>query len=194
MSVGAIGSGNPLLNILQANGLSSQQAQTVASDLKDSIESVAQSSGSKPDRAAVRAAVEQRLASDVSSGKLTQAQADAVTKTLDKFAAKAGDGAGGVQGAGGAGHAHGAGGKHGGGAPAKTELSSVVTVTGNIQTTTITYTDGSTETETATISGDTPTAGSSSQAATAAAGSNSAQGLGAYLSKIDPGSLLQLLA
>jgi len=92
MSTSAIG-GNAtspqarLLADLQKNGLSSDSASSVASEIDSVVQSLHSQSGSSTptDPATVREAIESRIKSDVESGTLTQDQADAVTKTLDQL-------------------------------------------------------------------------------------------------------------
>jgi hypothetical protein len=146
---------DPLTRALSLRGLSSAKADFVEKDLDASVDAVS-TSGTAPDRAAVRSALNERMKADVAAGTLTQADADAVNKTLDDMdAAAAGTAAaasdqstatgaqGGAAPAGGGG-----GGGGGGGATEKTELYRTEVDAGAIATITITYTDGSTATET----------------------------------------------
>ena len=86
-----------LLADLQSNGLASDKAGIVASEIDSAVQSTKSSSSGKPDQASVRAAIEKQLSADVASGKLTESDAALVRKTLDDFEKKMGS-AGGAQG------------------------------------------------------------------------------------------------
>jgi hypothetical protein len=73
-----------LLNDLKKNGLTSDVASQVESEIASVVQSQT-ASGSRPSPTDVRAAIEAKLTEDVSSGSLTQEQADAVIKALDEF-------------------------------------------------------------------------------------------------------------
>lgn len=152
-----------LSSALQKNGLSSDKAQQVSSEINDVISKKIASSSGSVDQKSVRSAIDAQIKSDVDSGTLTQDQANAVTKTLDSIEKQA------------AGHTPPAGGPPGG-APSssgsssdsnpssqgqssggsgsksssssKTETDRTTTIKGNIKTIVITYSDNSKETKT----------------------------------------------
>jgi hypothetical protein len=154
MSIASVGSRDAaysalLSSRLQAQGLSAQKTALVLGDAKVALEKIQSVRGGPPDKAAIRDALESRIAADVASGRLTEADAKTVNDTLDQIdpqgAAPAhSQGAGGHKGGG----PHGGGGEGGGGSANKTELSETVTVTGKLKKTTILYTDGTTESTT----------------------------------------------
>lgn len=88
MSISSVGNQSPLqsllLNGLKKSGLTSDVASQVESEIASVVQSQ-KNSGSRPSPTDVRAAIEAKLAEDVSSGSLTQEQADAVAKALDEF-------------------------------------------------------------------------------------------------------------
>jgi hypothetical protein len=86
-----------LLADLQSNGLASDKAGLVASEIDSAVQSTKSSGSGKSDQASVRAAIEKQLSADVASGKLTESDAALVRKTLDDFEKKMGS-AGGAQG------------------------------------------------------------------------------------------------
>jgi len=194
MAIGSIGSSNPLLRDLQSAGISSQKAKLAADDITQALQSVGRNGKGAPDPAKVRDAVNERIADDVKSGKLSQADADKVFKTLDNLQAKfAANGP--PPGAG-----PGGGGATGGGEASKVELSRTVTVSGGVRTTTIVYTDGSTETSSQVdtgAGGDDAKNGSDkvNQAANAPYAANPAVNkLLDYLKSVTPGSLFEDIA
>lgn len=83
-----------LLADLQSSGLASDKAGLVASEIDSAVQSSKSSSSGKPDQASVRAAIEKQLTDDVASGKLTEADAALVRKTLDDFEKKMGSAGG----------------------------------------------------------------------------------------------------
>ena len=194
---------NPLLQTLQAQGVSANKANLVEQDLEASIQQVAGTSGGKPDIGAVRSVLDQKISADVAAGKLTQADADKINQSLDDMTAQAGGTApaGGAQGASGAKGAHHGGGGGGGGA-AKTEVSSTTTVSGGVATTTITYSDGSSVSTTTVATADQtaetePESGAKQAKATEASARRDAAALAAeagYGEKLDPGSIVDGLA
>lgn len=199
MTISGVGKTSSLVTDLTAKGLSSTKAKLVASDLDASVKSVGGGTTAL-DKAAVRTALDQRISADVASGKLTQKDADAVTKTLDGMADKVANASSTAtsaspstgataqaSGTSGSTPSGAGGGGSGGGSTAKTELSRVVVVSGALETTTITYTDGATETETGSSSG--ATSNDPSEAAAASAASNKV-GESGYTTKLDPGSLV----
>jgi hypothetical protein len=103
MSISSVGNQSSiqslLLNDLKKNGLTSDVASQVESEIASVFQSQA-TSGTRPSPTDVRAAIEAKLAEDVSSGSLTQEQADAVIKALDEFESqiKQSGGAGGGKG------------------------------------------------------------------------------------------------
>ena len=163
MSIASIGSRDAaysalLSSRLQAQGLSSQKTALVLGDAKVALEKVQAVRSGPPDKAAIRDALESRIAADVASGKLTAEDAKTVKATLDQIDPKGspdpqpqGPGGHGDEGGGGKG-----GGPHGGGggdgSANKTELSETVTVTGKLKKTTILYTDGTSESTTKVLS------------------------------------------
>jgi hypothetical protein len=88
MSIASVGNQSSiqslLLNDLKKNGLTSDVASQVESEIASVVQSKV-TSGSRPSSMDVRAAIEAKLTEDVSSGSLTQEQADAVIKALDEF-------------------------------------------------------------------------------------------------------------
>ncbi|BAE51622.1 EF-hand domain-containing protein [Paramagnetospirillum magneticum] len=88
MSVASVGNQSSiqslLLNDLKKNGLTSDVASQVESEINSVFQSQS-SSGSPPSPTDVRSAIEAKLKEDVSSGSLTQEQADSVIKALDEF-------------------------------------------------------------------------------------------------------------
>ena len=163
MSIASIGSRDAaysalLSSRLQAQGLSSQKTALVLGDAKVALEKVQAVRSGPPDKAAIRDALESRIAADVASGKLTAEDAKTVKATLDQIDPKGppdpqpqGPGGHGDEGGGGKG-----GGPHGGGggdgSANKTELSETVTVTGKLKKTTTLYTDGTSESTTKVLS------------------------------------------
>ena len=160
MSIASIGSRDAaysalLSSRLQAQGLSSQKTALVLGDAKVALEKVQAVRSGPPDKAAIRDALESRIAADVASGKLTEEDAKTVNATLDQIdpngppdrQAQGPEGHGG-QGKGGGPH----GGGGGDGSANKTELSETVTVTGKLKKTTILYTDGTSESTTKVLS------------------------------------------
>jgi len=89
MSIASVGNQSSiqsmLLTDLKKNGLSSEVASQVGSEIDSVFQSQSSSSGTPPSPTDVRAAIEAKLKEDVSSGSLTQEQADAVVKALDEF-------------------------------------------------------------------------------------------------------------
>ncbi len=154
MSIASVGSRDAaysalLSSRLQAQGLSAQKTALVLGDAKVALEKIQSVRGGPPDKAAIRDALESRIAADVASGRLTEADAKTVNDTLDQIDPQGAppahsQGAGGHKGGG----PHGGGGEGGGGSANKTELSETVTVTGKLKKTTILYTDGTTESTT----------------------------------------------
>lgn len=88
MSIASVGNQSSiqslLLNDLKKNGLSSDVASQVESEISSVVQSQT-SSGQRPSPTDMRAAIEAKLTEDVSSGSLTQEQADAVIQALDEF-------------------------------------------------------------------------------------------------------------
>ncbi|HEX7857395.1 MAG TPA: hypothetical protein VF503_27255 [Sphingobium sp.] len=214
MSIGAVGSNTQLATSLQAAGLSSDKIKLVETDLQQAQQSSTASGSSGVDSKAVRATLDKQISADVASGKLSQDDADKIGKALDQM-----DGtttaSGGAGGAGKAGGPPGGGGGGGGGSTEKTEQSRTVTVAGGVKTTVITYTDGSTETQTAVDFSDADTSSAAkakkadepSKTDDAARAGKSGKSGGSsetaasddkavqeYLSKIEPGSLFDAYA
>ena len=158
MSIASVGSRDAaysalLSSRLQAQGLSAQKTALVLGDAKVALEKIQSVRGGPPDKAAIRDALESRIAADVASGKLTEADAKTVNDTLDQIDPQSPSpahpqDAGGHKGGG----PHGGGGEGGGGSANKTELSETVTVTGKLKKTTILYTDGTSESTTTVLS------------------------------------------
>lgn len=207
MSIGSIGSSAALSSLLQAKGLASDTIDLVEDDL-----ALAQKASASPTLATsinggtVRAALDKQISDDVASGKLSKEDAAKIGEALDQLDGKSTEGKSGsaAPAAGGAGRPAGGGG--GGGSSEKTELSRVVTVSGGITTTVITYTDGTTETETsvateedikssAAKSGKGGKSDPAADAKSAQAGEAMAdQTMQDYLSQIEPGSILETYA
>jgi hypothetical protein len=185
VSIGSVNSNNALSSALQANGLSADKIALVADDLQQVEQAQGAPVNTSVDSASVRQALEKKIDEDVKAGKLSQEDATAIKKTLDDMggasrsttqASKAAAG----------GKPHGGGGHGGGGGSSqKTILSEVVTVTGALQTTLITYTDDTTDTETQPVTGDSTPSGSSTGGTTTGPDQTASD----YLSTIDPGSL-----
>jgi hypothetical protein len=189
MTVSAIGSNNPLTSALLAKGLSSDKIKLVEQDLEASVTAATPASGAKPDNASVRATLDKRIAADVASGKLSKEDAAAISKVLDEAdqASANTDKASGSTAPAGGPPKGGGGGGGAGGSSEKTELSRTVLITGNIKTTTITYTDGTTETTTGPANGEKSTKDNAATTSSDSVASN-------YLAQIEPGSLIDKLA
>lgn len=205
MSLSAIGSSNDLSTLLRTSGLSADKIAVVQKDVEDlqkSSPSVSASGTQSLDSEAFRTALESRIDSDVSAGKLSEADGAAVKQALgltdpaengDTEAASGSAGAATASAAatGGSGRA---GGPGGGGTAEKTEVSRTETVAKGVKTTTVLYDDGSTETTTTfTSDPDTKTSndtGPSSADAAEAYG----QGAEAWLKAIEPGTLFDVKA
>ncbi len=192
MAVSAVGSSMSLTSALQNKGLTADKAQLVQ---KEVVQSVAASTdlGGMVDGEQVRAKLDKRLSADVKSGKLTEEDAAAVTKLLDETDEIEVDGAdvtvadtGEAKGSSPAGGAKGAGpgGGGGGGSTEKTELSRTVDIVGSIKTTTIKYTDGTSETKSAFTTDKSPKDKVADKDANAKS----------WLANIEPGSLVDKLA
>lgn len=178
---------------LVSSGVSTAKAKLVQDDLDSAIKAVGGDGSTKP--ASVRAALDQKIAADVASGKLSEEDAATIDKALDRMgdASVAASGesgsassqttavpAGGGQGGGG--------GAGGGGSASKTELSRIVTVAGAIKTTVITYTDGTSETSTSAASSEDKAR--YGHAAAAEADTDPQAKVGAFLASVTPGSLM----
>ncbi|MFT3966008.1 MAG: hypothetical protein QM690_09020 [Sphingobium sp.] len=195
MSIGSVGSSNnPLISALRQAGLSSDKIGIVQEDVEEVVANSIPA-GSGVDGLTVRQALDAQIAEDVKSGDLSEEDAAKIAKVLDEMEGKAAGetaetaGGGEAQGAGGGGPAGGGG---GGGSTEKTELSRTETVSGGIKTTTITYTDGTTETETSFVSE--PDTKSAANAAKEDTASNDIRTAQDYLSKIEPGTLFDAYA
>lgn len=194
MSVNSVNANGTLSSALQAQGLSADKISLVERDLQKAETSVSGGSGLTigVDPGAVRAALDKIIADDVASGKLTQADADKIGEGLDAMEAAASSGT--AAGGGSAGAAPGAGGGGGGGGGGsseseKTELSRTVTVAGGVKTTTILYTDGTSETETAV-----DLSAQDSTSAASAASASPDKATQDYLTTIQSGSLFSTFA
>ena len=88
MSISSVGNQSSLQSLLltdlKKNGLSSDVASQVETEIDSVFQSQA-SSGTRPSPTDVRTAIEAKLKEDVSSGALSQEQADSVVKALDEF-------------------------------------------------------------------------------------------------------------
>lgn len=159
MSISALGNQlllqspqNRLAADLEKNGLSPTTAAAVSKEIDAAVQSSSTDSSGRPDRTSVRANIDAKIKADVQSGTLTQEQADMVTKTLDamdqKLSQQGGPPAGGPP----VGGPPPGGGDQGGGesssSSSKTEISESSVVSGGMKTTTVVYSDGSTETTT----------------------------------------------
>jgi len=159
-----------MTSALEANGLSADTAKSVSSEIGTIVQSASTSGSAAPDKTTIRAAIDTQIKADVASGKLTQDQANAVTKTLDTMDAQQ-SGAGsssssppsGAPPSGGGG-----GGSAAGSSSSKTVVSTSSTTSGDKTTTITTYSDGSTSTTVSYL----PTAKSAIQSATDLLGSN----------------------
>lgn len=214
MSITAVGSRGVsysefMASRLQSEGLSVRKTALVLSDAKVALDKVSAVRRGPIDKAAMRDALESRIAADVASGKLSKEDAQTVKSTLDQIdqqgiapdqangssGASPGDGAGGKGPHGGG---HGGGGDGGADSSAnKTELSETVTLMGKLKKTTILYTDGTSETTTKVLS-DTPkdqklvkSAVYDLMKANASTSDASSQTKN-YLATLDPGSLFNI--
>ena len=88
MTISSVTATNPLLKQLEANGLSADKAKLVATDLAAATATTAGNTGTVTSSVSVRAALDTRIAADVSSGKLSKDDAAAVKKTLDQVDAQ----------------------------------------------------------------------------------------------------------
>lgn len=146
---------------LEKNGLSADTATEISSEISAVVKDAKVNTAEAPDKESIRAAIDEKIASDVKAGTLTQDQADAVTKTLDAMDAQSQNGgpgkaSGGTPPAGtpppggGTPPAGGGGGGGGGGSSGSSEtvVSTTSTTSGNVTTTVTTYGDGSKKTST----------------------------------------------
>lgn len=88
MSISSVQSGGPawLVSGLEQAGLSSSLAGTAASEFKTAIEqSSSAGSGQRLDPSQIQTALSKQLATDVSSGKITQAQSDQITHAFQSL-------------------------------------------------------------------------------------------------------------
>jgi hypothetical protein len=209
MSIGSIGSSAALSSLLQAKGLASDTIDLIEDDLE-----LAQKAGGSQMLATsinggtVRTALDKQISDDVTSGKLSEEDAAKIGEALDQLEGKTTEAKSGSALAGGAARPAGGGGGGGaGGSSEKTELSRTVTVSGGITTTIITYTDGTTETETSVateedIKSSAAKSGKSEDVdksksgtdATAKPGAASDPAVQDYLAQIEPGSILEAYA
>lgn len=209
MSIGSIGSSAALSSLLQAKGLASDTIDLIEDDLE-----LAQKAGGSQMLATsinggtVRTALDKQISDDVTSGKLSEEDAAKIGEALDQLEGKTTEAKSGSALAGGAARPAGGGGGGGaGGSSEKTELSRTVTVSGGITTTIITYTDGTTETETSVateedIKSSAAKSGKSEDVdksksgtdATAKPGAVSDPAVQDYLAQIEPGSILEAYA
>ncbi|CAN5130549.1 hypothetical protein BH10PSE13_BH10PSE13_06850 [soil metagenome] len=185
MALGAVGSSTALTGALLAKGLTSDTAKLVRQDLDQSVATSTDASG-KVDGLAVRAKLDDQIAADVASGKLSKDDAAAIAKVLDEVD-KASDATDATPAKGAAGGGGPPGGGGGGGSSEKTELSRTVDIVGNIKTTTIKYTDGTSETKSGF------TTDKSKKEAASGAASDDAKAR-SWLATIEPGSLVDKLA
>lgn len=74
-----------LTSSLQNNGLSSDQASTIGSELESVAQAAMSSSSGKADPSSIRAALEAQLSKDVENGTLSSDEADQVRSALDDF-------------------------------------------------------------------------------------------------------------
>jgi hypothetical protein len=191
MTLSGVTSSNALTSVLQSKGLSADKAQHVQDELAQSVSASTAADG-KVDGTAVRAKLDQQISADVASGKLTREDAATITKALDD-ADKASGTSGASPAAGGAKAAgrSGGGGERGSAttdSSEKTELSRIETISGDIKTTTISYTDGTSETTTGPANGEKSKKDQIAQPAAAEAMAKT------WLAKIVPGTLVDTLA
>ncbi|QJU60010.1 hypothetical protein HL653_21740 [Sphingomonas sp. AP4-R1] len=189
----AASSTSALQTRLVSSGVSTAKAKLVQDDLDSALKATGAGGTARP--ASVRAALDQKIAADVASGKLSEADAATIGKALDRMGdasvAASGDSgaatgdAGAAQAAGGA---HGGGGGGGGRSAAKTELSRIVTVAGAIKTTVVTYTDGTSETSTGAANAEDKARYGHADATDDA---DPQTKVGTYLAGIAPGSLVE---
>lgn len=133
---------------LQAGGLSSAKAQRIHSDLAAAIRRGGGETGGV-DVGFVRRALDKRIADDVKSGQLSRADAAKVTQSLDRIDVRSSAAVDIPAAANDIADASSAADDDRGGA-ARSELSRLVTVSGAVRTTIITYSDGSTDMQTRT--------------------------------------------
>ena len=180
-------------------GVADSQRLAMLSKISDNFTAADTNSDGKVSRAEAEVYIQQT--SDGSGGQ--PGQDGAGDPPPDGAGGPPPQGAGGKKGAGGPPPAGGGGGGGGGqSSTTKVVLSETATVIGNLQTTTILYTDGSSETKTAAVSADamssTYSKASVTDAAKTSANANGASSTGAdkvqsYLSAITPGSLFDFL-
>jgi hypothetical protein len=212
ISLGSSGTSatNPFLQALEANGLSDAKANLVGNDLVTAFEQATPDSSGSVSASDIRAKLDAQIASDVAAGKLTQSDADAVTKTLDQIQGQPSDTDAGTGATAapadvtsaseaaitdGSDVSAGGGGGGGGGGSSKTEIGESITVSGSIKTTTITYSDGTTLIETAEATdADKQKYGKKNVEAVEAEANKQASTAKAYLSQTKPGSLFDLAA
>lgn len=158
-----------MTSALEANGLSADTAKSVSSEIGTIVQSASTSGSAAPDKTTIRAAIDTQIKADVASGKLTQDQANAVTKTLDTMdAQQSGAGSSSSPPSGAPPSGGGGGGSAAGSSSSKTVVSTSSTTSGDKTTTITTYSDGSTSTTVSYL----PTAKSAIQSATDLLGSN----------------------
>lgn len=206
MSIGSItsavtsaaSSGSTLASLLQTSGLSADKIKIVEGDLADTRQSLASSMSASVsgtvDSTAFRAAIDAKIADDVASGKLTAKDAEAVGKALDQIEGAASGASASTDASGAASVTAAAAGGHGGGGggDTKTEVSRVETVAGGIMTTVITYSDGSTETQTSVTTD--PDTGSTNATSGTKTGKSDEQKAQDYLASLQPGTLFNVMA
>ncbi|WP_292959523.1 hypothetical protein [Novosphingobium sp. UBA1939] len=206
MSIGSItsavtsaaSSGSTLASLLQTSGLSADKIKIVEGDLADTRQSLASSMSASVsgtvDSTAFRAAIDAKIADDVASGKLTAKDAEAVGKALDQIEGTASGASASTDASGAASVTAAAAGGHGGGGggDTKTEVSRVETVAGGIMTTVITYSDGSTETQTSVTTD--PDTGSTNATSGTKTGKSDEQKAQDYLASLQPGTLFNVMA
>jgi len=211
MAVASINASMPyqsasLVANLKANGLTAEKANLAAADVQGAIQQVGMAQRGPANKAAITEALQQRISSDVASGKLSTSDAAAVYKTFEQMdPAKQNGGAGAPPPPDGSAPppSKGAGGPNGGGADGagqdsstKVILSQTDLVIGNLQTMMIIYTDGTSDTKTQPVSNDaklyTKSSAANGQAISVDGNANSNMSgskVQSYLSTIQAGSL-----
>jgi hypothetical protein len=211
-----------LSKALQAEGVSTAGASAVAGDLLNAAETSLSANPNESD-SDFSAALDKQINQDVASGKLSQDDADAIKKALDTMTGASQDSAAAAPGgdtaavqasssaadsAQAAGDAGGGRGGGGGASTGRTEVSQTVTVSGDTKTTVITYSDGTTEIETATATtadqqkydkkaagaGDGADARKGARTAAAKSAADQRQAAQDYLAQMPAGTLFQKAA
>lgn len=199
-SVSASATSAWLTKDLTSSGLSADKAKVAATDLLDAAVTSLSASPGESD-GDFRTALTDQINQDVSSGKLSQDDADAIQKWLDQAASSGDleatgeqtttDGAADTSSATAPDAAQSGGAGAGASLAGKTEISRMVTVSGDIKTTVIAYSDGTSETETTAVAASDAQNSATQAAAQAAQPADDVQKMAMdYLSQTAPGTLI----